>query len=70
MHFDFAEKRFVLEAIVSGSAMSKCGTFFYPNVYARIAAIILAPNMLYSRIRFVWSEVLPENQQHLNIRRC
>ena len=38
MHFDFAEKRFVLEAIVSGSAMSKCGTFFYPNVYVRIAA--------------------------------
>ena len=38
MHFDFAEKRFVLEAIVSGSALSRCGTFYYPNVYARIAA--------------------------------
>ena len=38
MHFDFAEKRFILEAIVSGSALSKCGTFFYPNVYVRIAA--------------------------------
>ena len=27
--------------------------------------IIVAPNMLYSRIRFVQSELLPENQQHV-----
>ena len=34
--------------------------------YAYTSATV-APNMIYSRIRFVRSEVLLENQQHLNI---
>ena len=51
---------------ISNYALSMCNTHqLLCIVCARIAAIIMAPNMLYSRIRFLWSEVLPENQQHL-----